>query len=148
MTLIGVTAMQGTTQQEGMAGNMRNSNLAFQAAEAALLAGESIIAPPAVMPASTAFNNATPGLITTQVTGIDVGGFWMAFNWTALSQALPNNTLSDVIQQPSYVIEEDSASGAIPPCPGTAGVRCFRITARGVGGTADAVAILQSTYAR
>ena len=40
MTLIGVTAMQGTSQQESMAGNMRDRNLAFQAAEAALRAGE------------------------------------------------------------------------------------------------------------
>lgn len=35
MTLIGTTAMQGTHQQR-MAGNMRDRNLAFQAAEAAL----------------------------------------------------------------------------------------------------------------
>lgn len=40
MTLIGVTAMQTTTLQERMAGNMRDRNLALQAAEAALLQGE------------------------------------------------------------------------------------------------------------
>ena len=40
MTLIGVTAMQGTSRQESMAGNVRDRNLAFQAAEAALRAGE------------------------------------------------------------------------------------------------------------
>ncbi len=148
MTLIGVTAMQGTTQQESMAGNTRSYNLAFQAAEAALRAGERVLAPPAVMPATTAFNN-TNGLITIQniPNGTDKGQYWMDFNWNVLSRQIPNNTLSDVIQQPSYVIEEDSASGAILPCPGS-GIRCFRITARGLGGTADAVAILQSTYAR
>lgn len=73
----------------------------------------------------------------------------MNFNWAALSVSGPNN-LSNVIQQPSYVIEEDSAGGSIPPCPviPVGSVRCFRITARGLGGTADAVAILQATYAR
>ena len=39
MTLIGTTAMQGTTQQERMAGNYWDRNLAFQAAEAALSVG-------------------------------------------------------------------------------------------------------------
>ncbi|MBK1672715.1 hypothetical protein CKO35_05250 [Ectothiorhodospira shaposhnikovii] len=36
LTLIGVTAMQGTTLQERMAGNARDRNLSFQGAEAAL----------------------------------------------------------------------------------------------------------------
>lgn len=39
-TLVGIVAMQGTTLQEKMAGNLRDSNLAFQAAESALAAGE------------------------------------------------------------------------------------------------------------
>lgn len=40
LTLIGVTAMQGTTMQERMSGNMQDRNVAFQAAEVALRAGE------------------------------------------------------------------------------------------------------------
>lgn len=40
LTLIGVTAMQSTTLEEKMAGNLRSEHLAFQAAEAALRAGE------------------------------------------------------------------------------------------------------------
>lgn len=40
MTLIGVTSMQSTTMQERMAGNTRERNLAFQAGEAGLRAGE------------------------------------------------------------------------------------------------------------
>lgn len=151
MTLIGVTTMQGTTQQESMAGNMRNYNIAFQAAETALLAGERFLAPPQLMPATTAFNNSN-GLITLQniPNGTD-GQYWMGYNWAANSRQLSDGTLGNsgdmVVEQPRYVIEEDSASAAIPPCP-MSGVRCFRITARGLGGTADAVAILQSTYAR
>ena len=42
-TLVGIVAMQGTTLQEKMAGNLRDSNLAFQAAESALGAGENAI---------------------------------------------------------------------------------------------------------
>ena len=40
MTLVGVTAMQGTTMQERMSGNMQDRNVAFQASEAALRLGE------------------------------------------------------------------------------------------------------------
>jgi Tfp pilus assembly protein PilX len=42
-TLVGVVAMQSTTQEEKMAGNLRDANLAFQAADSALLAGENIL---------------------------------------------------------------------------------------------------------
>ncbi|MFB1487588.1 MULTISPECIES: PilX N-terminal domain-containing pilus assembly protein [unclassified Thiocapsa] len=40
MSIVGVTAMHSTIMQERMAGNARDRNLAFQAAEAALRAGE------------------------------------------------------------------------------------------------------------
>ncbi|PKM43217.1 MAG: pilus assembly protein PilX [Gammaproteobacteria bacterium HGW-Gammaproteobacteria-1] len=40
LTLIGTAAMRTTTLQERMAGNTRDLNLSFQAAEAALRAGE------------------------------------------------------------------------------------------------------------
>ncbi len=40
LTLLGVTAMRGTTLQTAMAGNMQDRAIALQAAEAALRAGE------------------------------------------------------------------------------------------------------------
>jgi len=40
MTILGLSAMQTTVLQERMAGNMKDRNMAFQAAEAALRAGE------------------------------------------------------------------------------------------------------------
>lgn len=44
ITLVGVGAMQTTTLQEKMAGNLRDSNLAFQASEAALRDCEAVLA--------------------------------------------------------------------------------------------------------
>ena len=75
MTLIGVTAMQGTTQQESMAGNLRQRNLAFQAAEAALRNGESLLTQ-AVLPT---FNNtgANLGLRQSVTPTADIGTFWL-----------------------------------------------------------------------
>lgn len=43
MTILGVSSMQSTTLEERMAGNMRDQNLAFQSAEAALIEGEEFL---------------------------------------------------------------------------------------------------------
>lgn len=43
MTLLGVTAMRGTTLQERMSGALSDQNTAFQAAETALRQGESVL---------------------------------------------------------------------------------------------------------
>ncbi|WP_018954728.1 pilus assembly PilX family protein [Thioalkalivibrio sulfidiphilus] len=144
LTLIGVTAMQTTTLQERMAGNVRDRSLAFQAAEAALREGEAFLSQAAL----PQFNNTggllaplnNPGMVTT----------WEAHNWAANSRLYTGN-LPGVAEQPRYVIEElppvqtagDTARfGALPE------VGVYRVTARGVGGTADAVVILQTTFRR
>ena len=61
MTVLGVTAMRNTTLQERMAGNLRDSNLAFQAAERALREGEKFLRSPTIPP----FTGAN-GLLTMQ----------------------------------------------------------------------------------
>ena len=43
MTIIGVSSMKTTTLEERMAGNMRDQNLSFQSAEAALIEGEAYL---------------------------------------------------------------------------------------------------------
>ncbi|MCK4742595.1 MAG: hypothetical protein KAT25_02110 [Sulfuriflexus sp.] len=43
MTIIGVSSMKTTTLEERMAGNMRDQNLAFQSAEAAIVEGETYL---------------------------------------------------------------------------------------------------------
>jgi type IV pilus assembly protein PilX len=135
MTLIGTTAMQGTSQQESMAGNTRNRNLAFQAAEAALRDAEN------------ALDGGATGIPLVPVRD------WMNYPWATATTYL--NVLNEVFAQPQYVIEnvgwvtsggigENLAVGAI----GGMGSEFYRITARGLGGTADAVVILQTTYRR
>jgi type IV pilus assembly protein PilX len=148
MTLIGTTAMQGTSQQENMAGNVRDRNLAFQAAEAALRAGE-----------RDAVNNINP-LIAVQAQ--NTGDSWVTYlqpstpppNRQNPSYFLNNNqapppagsalALTQVNQQPSYVIENMNNTDVA--CLSDVTLNCFRITAVGVGGTLNAIAILQSNY--
>lgn len=100
LTLLGTTAMRSTSMQERMAGNTRDWNLAFQAAEAALRQAENWLLTTTPLPA---FN--------------DTNGFYRINSatrpvWTAIP---PTNgtgyvtyagTLPDVGQQPRYYIEE------------------------------------------
>lgn len=156
LTLVGVTAMQGTSQQETMAGNMRDHNLAFQAAEAALRAGERWLQSQATAPVLT---GTAPGLMLAQS-----DDFWETHNWDTQS-LFTNNTMAEptgsaaltqLSGQPRYVIEDRTVSN--PPndadfnCGGVAvssvSYRCYRITARGLGGSPNAIVILQSTFYR
>ena len=143
MTVLGVTAMRTTTLQERMAGNVRDSNLAFQSAEAALREGEQFLQQ-ATLPPFTGANGLLPmeedaGQVT----------FWNAYAWNGNGRVTAS--VAGVIEAPRYVIEElpalpaegDSAKfGALPD------VGFYRVTARAAGGTQDAVSILQTTYRR
>lgn len=148
LTVIGVAGMQDTTLQERMAGNMRDRNLAFQAAEAALRGGEKYLQS-ATLPA---FNN-TNGLINKDFPDLRPGdpAFWDAYAWSSNSRAY-STTFSELSEVPRYVIEE------VPTVTAPIGesvkfgtlkeLRSYRVTAHAKGGTTDAVVILQSTYRR
>lgn len=148
MTVLGVTSMSTTTLQERMAGNFRDNHLAFQAAEAALREGEALLQQASLPPF-----DGTAGLLPTQ-DGAGRRDYWSNdYDWDASSRTA--TTFQGIEQAPAspprYVIEE------LPPLPAAGGsVRFgalpeagfYRITARGVGGTEEAVSILQSTYRR
>lgn len=159
LTLVGVAGMQDTTLQEKMAGNMQDRNLAFQAAEAALRAGE-VELQAAVLPA---FNNAN-GLIT-ETYSFSSGGTTYTLQagsadyWESHFQ-LANNSrsygvdLSNVAARPRYVLEKipvvtaPQGESQVFDSGGIAELESYRVTAMGTGGSADAVVILQSTYRR
>jgi type IV pilus assembly protein PilX len=157
MTLIGVTAMSTANLQETMAGNARDKNLSFEAAEAALRDAESNILGIAAL---AAFNN-TDGLY---VLRDDTGeqrfedNDWDAADWqndantVSYADYPDTNPLPSLASAPRFYIEE------LPPVKDTdslvvgTGVPEFkiyhRITARGVGQSATGITILQSTYLR
>jgi type IV pilus assembly protein PilX len=146
LTLIGLTGMQGASIEERIAGNTRQYSLAFQAAEAGLRSGEAILGG-ATLPVF----GTTPGFLAQPVVlTTDLASFWMTYAWDTGSQ-VSSGTLSGLISQPRYAIEplpSSSPTGGsvkFAPLPGNT---LFRITSRGVGGTADAQVILQTTYER
>jgi len=130
MTLIGTTAMQGTSQQEKMAGNMRDHNLAFQAAEAALREAVNILE---VTPTpSIPFQESNDPSVLRDPTTYDWG-----------TARVYSGALTGISVPPRYVVRRLRGVGASSAASAD-GV--YRVTARAQGGTTDAVVVLQKTF--
>lgn len=151
MTLVGMAAIRGSSMQELMAGNMRDRNLAFQAAEAGLRAGENLLTN-ATIPV---FDGTTVGLYQVMDDSSNTG-FWDTYGWNTASSSTSMG-LEYVTSQPRYVIEEVTSTSTLSADGGaidfaatlkTEETVFYRVTSRGEGGTDGAVVILQSTYKR
>jgi type IV pilus assembly protein PilX len=145
LTLVAVAGMQGTILQERMTGNLRDRDLAFQAAEAALREAEAFIR-----------NNPTPTTIYDNSNGLYQVNATNTPDWSTRNTTDGNGfrtyagNFPGVAAQPQYYIEEIStvqpagteteAGTAAPPPP------FFRITALGTGGSASTQVVLTSVY--
>ncbi len=147
LTMLGLSSMSTSTMEERMAGNSRDRNQAFQAAEIGLRAAEQAV--DAI--ASVAAFGQTPGLYAEGVHPDldDEQGTWS----DAGSIQLPDGTVQGVTSQPRYIVEhmgtqgqDDINIGGYGESSGMAAVDTFRITVRATGGSDDAVVILQSYY--
>lgn len=149
LTLLGITAMQTTTFQEKMAGNMRSRELSFQAAEAALRQGEAVLAGAGVLDFKSVAND--KGLYEAPAAG--KAPWWSSISWGNSDSAQIDRDVEGTAARPRYIIEDLGVAPsssfknlmAGTPLPQS---KFYRITARGVGGTAGVVVILQSTYVR
>ncbi len=155
MTLIGITSMNSSVLEEKMAGNMHNRNQAFQAAESALRIGELVIAGYTNLPDVS--SDGSTGIWDVKAADPDTtnnaawweesarDSTWWSTNGDANSGS---NVISGIASQPAYVIE------LLPPVAGSLEVGkplddkdfYLQVTARGTGGTDNAVVILQTTY--
>lgn len=130
MTLIGTTAMQGTTQQERMAGNYLDRMMAFQAAEGVLIVARG--ANPPLVPNVPLLDPAGKSAAwwENDANSTQVGGYTNNPDGTGSL----TNPLS---LPPRYVIEKLSgiSQGGYMSC---------RYTARSVGGSSDAQVILEA----
>ena len=148
MTLLAITSMNTTVLEEKMAGNYKDRNMAFQAAEAGVRAGENYLRTTTVLPV---FDGSTAGLYQPTLTG---ASRWddSITDWSVSANVKEyTGTLAGLSSKPKYIIEELQA---IPDSGGSveAGVttenRYYRITSRAVGGTDSALVMLQTTYKR
>jgi type IV pilus assembly protein PilX len=149
LTIIGVTGMRTTVLEEKMAGNMRDQNLAFQAAEAALRDGEDIIQS---LVAISSFDG-TSGRLNASDSDPD---FFAPSTWSSTSSIAYSGTLSDVATQPRFILKYigqiESNTGSLNV--GSYGKRStntvanFRVTARGTGRSDNSQVTLQGYYGK
>jgi type IV pilus assembly protein PilX len=160
LTMLGVAALGSSAMQERMAGNAKDMNIAFQAAEAGLRDAENDI--DANITQATVFTSAcTNGLCTppsewASPSSTDISKL---IDWSnaGLTRMYGANTgaaaFPSVAAQPVYVIElvsklPPSAGGSvgIGIAPANTGGRVYRVTVLATGARAESRAILQSAY--
>jgi len=160
LTLLGLSAMQNTTLEERMAGNLRSENAAFQAAETALRAGESWIGALFVKPVADANGSNGVWLLDAPDADADDDQAWWrqrdASWWSSYADAVGTSTLAygpdlnlDVL--PRYLIEERGVvrdTLNLGQQNDFVGRPYYQITARGTGMGGQPAVILRSTYSR
>ncbi len=164
LALIGIAGMQATTQEEKMAGNMRDQILAFQAAESALRDAARWVTTGATT--DHAFGDCKPPVCTADeavwklndpdlLNGGDLSdiNWWTSTTNTANTRSYSSTTIEGISTQPKYVVETvgqtdkdniNTGEGANDESGGT----IYRVTARGTGGTDASQSILQIYFVR
>lgn len=132
LALLGSGAAGNISLQERMAGNFRNRDLAFQAAEAALRDAENTL----TTWRTSSFAGGVAGLSTYDADLANDTAYWSdTAHWANYRN--PVYHLNRVAEQPRYVVEK-------MPCVNN--TEYYRVTARGVGGDSNAVVVLQAVY--
>ncbi|AEG00552.1 pilus assembly PilX family protein [Methylomonas methanica] len=143
LTIIGITGTQVTGLEEKMTNNMRERNVAFQAAETALRAGETFLTQAALPSFSTAGTN---GLYNE--TGVPPKKYdnWASFN----TRSYTDTTLHSTASAPRYIIQrlKNIGSNSSLDASNFSENELYRVTSRGVGGTSNSVVVLESFYKR
>lgn len=145
LTLLALAAMRTTILEERMSGNARDRDAAFQSAEAALRAGEQ------VLQGASLPTFATGTAHTPRIAAGTLSTYWQTTHpWATQSVAAwqPAGTSA----APRYVIEQI----AITAGSGTGGLGIgaisdsgtYRVTARGIGRSANTIVILQAVFKR
>jgi len=147
LTMIGVTGMQVTGLEEKMAGNSKDRNIAFQAAEAGLRDAESDLLNSGRVSGLTGMDNqCTAGLCYTGAPIMhiqdNVGFMGNAVTYGAYTAA-PNLMDIPALQQPRYLI----VGMKLWPAGAVNWKYMYKITAVAQGAQANTSSILQEVYA-
>ncbi len=159
LTVLGVSAMSTSSLEELMAGNLRDQNLSFQAAEAALQDGERFIDSWGGTPPAATSSGTNSGVYTQdefglyEFTAFDTTNVWnnaVATTYGA-DTGIAISNLGEVQALPMYIIEEEdfvAKDASFRAQTQREGAYYYRVTARGVGASSNAVTLLQTTVAR
>ncbi|MBC8212033.1 MAG: hypothetical protein H8E21_13310 [Gammaproteobacteria bacterium] len=149
LTILGLTSTQSTRTEVAMAGNLRESDMAFQVAEMGLSSGEEFIQ---TNVSNTSFNDSN-GLISK--TGYDPD-YFDTTSWSSVQTSTA--TIANVYTQPKYIIKYlgDRSQNEVALVniggygtaqPGIT-VSNYRVTAKGSGQTDSAARMIQSYYGK
>lgn len=155
LTLLGLSSMQTSVMEEMMAGNAKDHHMAFQSAEAALRDGESrilaYIAEPIPSPtgATDVWVKNSPDVDTSNGTSwwceTGAGDAWWLVKGISYTKDLGYTTtpqslveIEDFVRDSLNVGQQMDESGKV----------YYRITARGRGGSNQALSMLRSAYAK
>jgi type IV pilus assembly protein PilX len=150
LTIIGITVMQMSRMQERMAGNSRDINLSFQAAEGALRNAEAHINALSAAPVPCTESPCEIWNGKDYYMGVArADSDWWADN----GQAFDLEDMSGLKEPPQVAIEEiqvvSYGSGAEGEAGESGAGRLFyQVTARSTGGSGEAEVILQTTFTR
>ncbi|MBT3066088.1 PilX N-terminal domain-containing pilus assembly protein [Rhodoferax sp. U11-2br] len=149
VTLLGLAAIRGITQEERMANHSLDRSLAFQASEAALREIEQLIE--AKKPTPTAGCSKVANLMSCAPPAATDTPRWLEStfaSWTDLDLPIGSGSLAVT---PQYFVEYLGGNFECQPGEGTSsGITCkrYRITARSNDGTGSRSSVmLQSIYA-
>ena len=151
ITLLGVTAMQSTLLQERMAGNVREVNMAFQAAEAALRDGEKVLAALTVRPTtcSTAPCSSVWARDVLAEPAAQTATWWTT-NGQEYGADATQEITEGVAADPYFVIEElDFIPDSLRLGHGVpVGRHYYRTAAHGVSASETSRSVVESTFVR
>ncbi|RKZ86851.1 MAG: pilus assembly protein PilZ [Gammaproteobacteria bacterium] len=146
LTLMATTSIKITILEETMSANIKDKNLAFQAAESALRSGETWMESRLSVPEND--NDRLYSLDSYDA--LDRNWWWPDNENDDVNNEGIAVSMQLVNKDPRYAIEEHSfikdslRVGHEPP----SGQYVHRVTAYGIGGTDNALSILQSTYTK
>lgn len=155
MTLIGITAVSTTSLEEKMAGNTRDLNLAFQAAESGLRDGDGdvlgLLTPPVAV-SNCASNCGNTFFDTTAIPDFLTltEAQWVAWGRQYGTAIID---ITGVAEDPLYILEErgfveDGLKVGTLVSSAVTGTNLYRATSRGRGASVNTEVIVQSTYAK
>ncbi len=176
LTMLGVSAVQSTSMEERMARNVRDNNLAFQAAEAALRDAEIYMegltaltdfaaggeangyytaAPCYPTDCLAADNPGQSGYYVTIPVGTDYK--WKLLDWGGAQVRTGDTVITGVAAQPKFIVEfvktvisdtDVLNLDNIGQDTGSGRTQMFRATVYATGGTANSHVTLQGTYGK
>lgn len=148
LTIIGVTVMQMSRMQERMAGNSRDVNLSFQAAEGSMRAAEQYIRQQNNRPVACSTAPCDVWSEGTLTNAANLDAAW----WAANGQTYGMTAMGGLRETPQAIVEElgfvRTDGGVVMGQEPPDGRDFYQVTSRSTGGSGLAETVLQSTYTR